>query len=340
MIDSSRIQYWASPTQEQIGQTVQVFLKNMGAPTLIHLSGRQSNRCRFISTLLHGNEPSGVRAFHRWLQQETVPEVDIYCFIGAVQTALIDPLFSCRHRPQDRDLNRCFKPPFDDDQGKLAEAFLQILDQKKPEALIDIHNTSGMGPAFSVASKQDAAHEALTSLFTERMLITDLKLGALFEYSERNVPTVTIECGGSQDPRSDDIAYEGLLRYTREDSVLQPIETDWPLEVLHHPVRLELQDGAEIRYRDHRDPLADLTLPPDVEHYNFGEVTPDTLLGWINPESWHKLLVRAPDGTDIKQQLLQIKGDGLYPADKLKLFMITTNPSIAKSDCVFYAVKS
>lgn len=40
------------------------------------------------------------------------------------------------------------------------------------------------------------------------------------------------------------------------------------------------------------------------------------------------------------EQVLQIKDGRIYPAQALKAFMITTNPVIAKSDCLFYAVKA
>ncbi len=338
-LGSPLIRYWYNPSPSMVGETVEDFLNEMAGPTLIHIPGKDRKRKRAICTLLHGNEPSGTRAIFRWLREEVEPAVDVLCFFGSVTTALQIPNFFFRHLPEDKDLNRCFREPFDTHQGRIAKAFLDILEDMKPEALIDIHNTSGMGPSFSVSLKQDAEHEALTSLFTERMLITSLRLGALFEYSERNVPTVTIECGGGQDPRSDEIAYKGVKRFVSEQDVLKPASTDWSLEVLYEPVRLELDDNTVISYSESQDVYADITLPPDVERHNFGRIETDVQLGWVNPESWSKLKVQTSDGNDIKEEILKLEDNRLYPAQPLKLFMITTNPSIAKSDCVFYAVK-
>ena len=83
---------------------------------------------------------------------------------------------------------------------------------------------------------------------------------------------------------------------------------------------------------------ADITLPPDVERHNFGRVAPDQPLGWVKPGSWDKLKITNPAGEDVKSQVIRLQGNRLYPAQPLKLFMITTNASIAKSDCLFYAV--
>ncbi|MEE2729865.1 MAG: succinylglutamate desuccinylase/aspartoacylase family protein [Pseudomonadota bacterium] len=337
-LGSPLIRYWYHPSPEMVGESVEAFLREMAGPTLIHIPGRDRRRARAICTLLHGNEPSGTRALFRFLQEGIEPAVDLLCFFGSVQTALQEPLFFYRHLPQERDLNRCFREPFDDPQGRLAKAILDILQELNPEALIDIHNTSGMGPCFAVSMKQDPAHDALTSLFTERMLVTGLKLGALFEYSERNVPTVTIECGGAQDPRADQIAYEGILRYATREDVLTPLDADWDLEILREPVRLELREDASITYSEAEDVYADITLPPDVEHHNFGRINPDVALGWVKPESWDKLIVNTPAGVDVKDKVLKLEGNRLYPAQALKLFMITTNATIAKSDCLFYAV--
>lgn len=334
----SPLRFWYAPTPDQVGDSVEAFLRALAGPSLLHIPGRDSTRKRAISTLLHGNEPSGTKAVFRWLKEAVTPAVDVLVFIGSVQTSLTHPLFFYRHLPQDKDLNRCFSEPFEGEQGRVAKAFLDFLQDAKPEALIDIHNTSGMGPAFAVAMKQDAPHEALASLFCERMLVTGLRLGALFEYSERNVPTVTIECGGGQDPRADDIAYQGLLRYANQDDVLTPPAADWLLDVLHEPVRVELSADASICYQEHPDPAFDVTLPPDVEHHNFGKVLPDVLLGWVRPESWHKVLVKTASGVDIKDRVLRLNEGCLRPAQALKLFMVTTNAAIAKSDCLFYAV--
>ena len=334
----SPIRYWYQPAADQIGDSVEAFLRNMGGPTLIHVPGKDRSRKRAVSTLLHGNEPSGTRAVFRWLQEGVEPAVDMLLFIVSVKTTLLEPLFFYRHLPEEKDPNRCFKEPFEGEQGALALAMLDLLQKHQPEALIDIHNTSGMGPAFSVSMKQDAAHEALTSLFCERMLITGLRLGALFEYSERNVPTVTIECGGSQDPRSDEIAYQGLVRYASQADVLTPPDADWELDILHEPVRVEISADASICYQEQPDPAVDVTLPPDVERHNFGRILPDVVLGWVKPDSWQKISVKTAKGLDVKARLLRLCEGRLQPAQALKLFMVTTNPAIAKSDCLFYAV--
>ena len=57
------------PAPETIPSDPVAWLRQLGGPTAIRLSGRDRSRCRTVVTLLHGNEPSGVRALHGWLRE-------------------------------------------------------------------------------------------------------------------------------------------------------------------------------------------------------------------------------------------------------------------------------
>lgn len=88
--------------------------------------------------------------------------------------------------------------PYEDRPGKVAEEIVDLFEQYQPEAVLDIHNTSGHSPDFAVVTYESEPHEALVSLFCDRLVITDLRLGALMERSSRRCPVVTIECGERQ----------------------------------------------------------------------------------------------------------------------------------------------
>lgn len=322
-----------------LGSNVVEFLRILDGPCCIHVPGTDSSRCRFAVSLLHGNEPSGVTAFYDILLNGWQPVCDIYLVVMNVAAALTEPLFSYRQLPGSRDLNRCFKEPFNDDNGQLAFALLELIREKKPEALIDIHNTSGSGPAFGVAVYLDSRHDALVSLFTERLIITEIRLGALMELSEIAVPTVTIECGGSDDPESTQIALDGLRRYFCKEQLFDLSAAPWPIEILHNPVRLELSPQLIISYGDVENAEAELTLRSDIERFNFGVVDTGTVLGWAMPKVLQKLWVRNAKSQEHVEDWFTVNDNQLRPAKPMKLFMITGRIDIAKSDCLLYAVR-
>lgn len=335
----SGFHHWKNPDHQSIGETSLEFLHKLSGPTHIHISGKDPSRCRAVVTLLHGNEPSGLHAIHDMLKRRIEPAVDIHYFIPSVDAAKQAPGFIYRMLPHHKDLNRCFTPPYSEsEQDSLAQELLRILAALAPECVIDIHNTSGSSPAFGVTTFMDERHDALVSLFTHRMIVTDLLLGSLMEISESMMPTVTIECGGAQDPESNLLATEGLIKYTTYDNVLTRGHSDLSLEFFHNPIRLELVAGSDIAYGDHCLLNAGVTLLPEIEHFNFGFVAPETRLGFISGELTDCLQANAPDGKDKLLDYFRTIDGELYPVRRLKLFMVTTNPEIARKDCLFYLV--
>jgi hypothetical protein len=333
-----RFKFMRDPLATEVGDNVEEFLRLLGGPACIFLGGEESGRTRALVTLLHGNEPSGVMALFRWLQSGRRPAVNAVCIVAAVDTALAPPLFSHRMLPRARDLNRCFRPPFEGAQGALAEEILEILHLHHPEAVVDLHNTSGSGPSFGVCTYMDRQHDALVSLFTQRLIISNLGLGALMEISEHSYPTVTVEVGGRQDDEAHELAWEGMCRYFEAKTVLDQGDTDWGLELLCDPIRLELNENVTLTYAEAPCASYDITLRPDIEHHNFGIVSPDTLLGWAAGPERRLFSAQDAGGRCAVTRLVRIERGELFPAQPLKLFMITNNAGIAYSDCLFYAV--
>jgi len=334
------LDYLDNPSPRTLGRSPLEWLDRLHKPTVVRVAGRDPSRTRAMATLLHGNEPSGLFALHRWLLEQHTPEVNMLFLIAGVYPAKIPPTFSLRQLPSGRDLNRCFKEPFEGEEGAIAEAMLAELHKANPECVLDVHNTSGTGPAFAVTITNDAAHQALASLYTDRLIMTDLRLGALMEYSEQEVPTVTIECGGAHDDHAHELAYDGLVRYASRPDVLSLEKADWDVAVLRNPIRVELAPDATIEYRLEPTGRADITLPPDIEHRNFGVISPGEPLGWIGKRGLGILTAIGHNRTENMEKVLRVKDGQIYPAQAIRTFMITTNPVIAKSDCLFYAVKA
>lgn len=338
--DSNVLDYLNDPSPRTLGRSPLEWLDRLQKPTVVRVAGRDRSRIRAMATLIHGNEPSGLFALHRWLLEQHTPETNMMFLLGGIYPAKMAPALSLRQLPEGRDLNRCFKEPFEGEEGAIAQAMLAELHKANPECLLDVHNTSGTGPAFAVTITNDAAHQALTSLFTDRLIMTDLRLGALMEYSEQEVPTVTIECGGSQDDHAHQLAYDGLVRYASRKDVLSLEKAAWDVAVLRNPIRVELAPEATIEYRLEPTGRADLTLPPNIEHRNFGIVSPDEPLGWVGHKGLGVLTAISHNRKENMEQVLQVRDGQIYPAQAIRAFMITTNPVIAKSDCLFYAVKA
>lgn len=328
-----------NPTQETLKETPEAFLRSIDDSLIIYIDGLDTTLTRGLVTLLHGNEPSGVRALHRWLKLGVRPLCNLICFIPSVPAALLEPMFKNRVYPGQRDMNRCFLPPFYDEPGLLAEEILDKISEYRPECILDIHNTSGHSPDFGVVTFENSPHEALVSLFSQRLIVTDLRLGSLMETSTKRCPVVTIECGGVKDISSGEIAWQGLLRYLNEKDVMS-LQHGHIMDIYRHPVRLELNLNTTLAYSNGYVLGTDLTVPDSLEQLNFDLVEGGTLIGWLGRGDVSKyLVVNDASGQNVFERYFTVKGNQLLTAQPLKLFMITNRPDIALGDCLLYAAE-
>ncbi len=338
MPEQTSIRVWEDPARDDVGETVGEFLARLGGPTCLFFPGNDRTRTRAVSTLLHGNEPSGIHAIFHWIHSGKRPLCNLWCFIGSVNAALAPPGFAYRALPGWRDFNRCFREPFEGVEGKIAKDVLRQLRFLKPEALLDLHNTSGMGPCYAVSTRQTDKHIALTTIFSQFFILTDLRLGTLMEATEDEFPTVTVECGGAADPLSTNIAVKGLEQYATMGSIFSSEETTAGVTVLKHPIRVELFHGAQVTYAFEPIPEVDLTFRPDVVQYNFGVVQGGQAIGWLGARGLS--VIRALDGQG-RNRTLEIfseRNGCLIVIQPTQFFMITTDPDIARKDCLFYVI--
>ncbi len=316
-----------------LGDTPLDFLCNLGGPSVLHIAGKSSAKCRVVVTLLHGNEPSGLKAIHHLLSNGFVPTYDAKVIVASVVASLTEPVFTHRMLPSKRDLNRCFSSQGKDLQSQLALAIHQQIKDFSPEAVVDIHNTSGSGPSFAVTIDKSADHKALASHFTHRLVSTNIRLGSIME-QDYGCPIVTIEAGGAQDSAADVTAMNGIVSFLSASSVFTQLQS---LELLDTPRRFELAELSSLCFDTKSRESVDVTFRQDIESYNFKTVEAGTFLAWVNNSEMRHF--KLDQCQDLLHLYFKIEQGKLYTKERLILFMITTHEGIAKSDCLFYFAK-
>lgn len=333
------------PTPAAIPDDPVDFLRGLGGPVAIAVPGRARGRCRVVVTLLHGNEPSGARAIHAWLRDGHVPATDTLLILASVETALAGPAFTHRQLPGAPDLNRLFGPTGALPAGaaldrsshsELARAILATVLAARPEALIDIHNNSGHNPAYGVATRTGPVERALCGLFGTIVVRYDLRLGALIEVTADRFPSVVVECGRAGDPAADAVARAGLDRFLGEDGLLRLKPP--PQRVLVDPVRVEALPAVALAFGSGPGPGADLVVDEEIDRHNFESMPAGAALGWLRPGAPWPLRAIGADGRDRSHELFAIQGDHMIARQQLIPIMMTTDPRIAVSDCLFYSV--
>jgi len=323
-----------NPTADSLPETEQLWLDELSGPTLITIEGKDTSKTRILSTLLHGNEPSGLYAIFRYIKEGRQPETNAVIFLTNVNAAKMSPVFTHRIASLQGDLNRFFNSHEKRIETKITKEILAIIKKHKPEAVVDLHNTSGTSPSFAVSVDSSPQHLSICGLFCNHLIETDLTMGSLMEV-ESPWPIITIEAGGRLDSSAHEIAYKGIVRLFENYDIFQPASS---IDVLRHPHRFELKESATLRFAPDDGQFADIIISTDLERHNFGSTEKDTFLGWYRGD-WQSLfnLGTQSDNIDI-EHYFDFSGGKITTRKKLRLFMCTTFPEIAKSDCLFYFI--
>ncbi|WDE12177.1 succinylglutamate desuccinylase/aspartoacylase domain-containing protein [Thalassomonas haliotis] len=335
----SEISYFKDPSPGSLPMDYQTFLLSLAGPTVIDITGQDASRCRVITSLLHGNEPSGFIAIHRWLTSETrKPATNIRFIIASTEAACLSPLFSHRYMPGGKDLNRCFGSRENSGYYLRARLIADAINRVSPEIVVDLHNTSGSGPAFAACHGINANVLSLTSFFCETIILSAIRLGALLE-QDFSCPTITVECGGCNDELAHELAYEGICHILTCETT-RYFHQEREVEVVYQPHRLRLKGDINLSYGGQYSGAPGLTLKAAIEQYNFTGARRGEVLGWLDHLGLDNLQLTDEQGKDIIGEYFSVSGHQLLCATEMRIFMATAIRDIAINDCLFYVIKT
>jgi len=336
----------SQPSLTDLTDSPENFLLSLSAPTIIDIKGKNTQNWRVITTLLHGNEPSGFIALHQWLTElalgRVAAETNLRIIICSVEAAQQTPLFSQRYLVNGKDINRCFtsiaNKAKDSDYFHRALLIKQAIDEVNPEAIIDLHNTSGTGPAFAVSTHCNSEALALSALFCDTMIISHIQIGALMEL-QFSGEVITVECGGCSDLHAHETALAGIKKFTAVNDLMHNANTH-PVNVIYKPLRLRLTTGITLDYAKSNNNSADLVLKSSIEKHNYHIIPKNTEIGWLNNSADNMFLLIDEYGHNVFADFFYITNNKLTCANDLRFFMATTNKHIALNDCLLYVVKT
>ncbi len=330
------INYFDENFRIQLAPTALGFLRQLDGLSIFDIKGVDQSRTRVITTLIHGNEPSGFIASHWWLRNDEIPATNIRIIICNPEVAQTKPKFSNRYLVHKEDLNRSFSASAEDisEIAVRARQIKQAVAEVHPEAVIDLHNTSGAGPAFGVILADDEHTLDLVSLFTNKLILTGLTVGSIMEQSF-NGPFATIECGGANEMSSHQVAKDGLHKFVSKEFIFDNHARQ--VAIYRNPLRIELVGDAAIGFSHDRLPTTDITLRADAEKFNRQCIPAGEFIGWC--ENGQQLPLQAIDeqGEDQIDNLIERKNGSLLAKQTMQFFMVNTDLEIVTNDCLFYA---
>ncbi len=341
-IDYSEINYLQDPSFQELHADYEQFLLSMTGPTVIDVTGLNTNKYRVINTLLQGDEPSGLIALHRWLttrDKSIQPQTNLRFIMCSVEAASKSPLFTRRFIKGSKDINRCFGQIEQKHQGCYERAKLieKAIRDVNPEMVIDLHNTYSPCLTFSISSVITIETLSLASFFCQTLILSNLHLGSLME-QEFACPFITVECGGSLDEQAHEVAFAGISHIANYENIGY-INQEKNVEVIYRPLRLQTKKNIDLSYAEHDEGYSGVTLKNNIEYFNFGGANQNEMIGWIDGNGMENLQLLDKDGNNLISEYFYTRENQLVCKQNLRIFKATTNKQAALNDCLFYVVK-
>jgi len=347
-IDFSEINYLQDPNWQDLHADYEQFLLSMTGPTVIDITGLDTKKCIVITTLLQGNEPSGLIALHRWLttrETQRLPKTNLRFIICSVEAACIKPLLSQQFIDGSTDINQCFgkkesyKIQIAKHRGcyERAKLIAQAIREVNPAVVIDLHNTPNPGPSFAISPIITIETLALASFFCQTLILSDLQMGSLME-QDFDCPFITIECGGRFDEQAHEIAYAGICQVANCEDISY-IQQEKNIEVIYLSLRLRVRKGVNLSFAEHDEGYSGITLKQNINCFNFGGANQDEMIGWIDGNGLENLHLLNKHGDNVINEYFYIRENQLVCKQNLRLFKATSDKKIALNDCLFYVVK-
>lgn len=302
--------------------------------TLGHLRGPAGGPTLIVVGGLHGNEPAGVLALERLLEELT-PNID---HLAGSFAALVGNRrgLDRRERFLEEDMNRIWThervsalragmPPRsieDAEMGELDAELRAILEKADgPVFLLDLHTTSAPGPAFNVLNDTLPNRDFTLSIPAPTVLGLEEELsGTLLGYLTRNhdLRTAGFESGQHDDPIAIDIAVAAIWIVLGESGVTP--EAEWPqvraARRMLETASRSLPHVVDIQHRHHIEPEDGFCMRPGFRGFQ------QVYRGDVLAED-HRGEIRAPmDGLLLMPLYQGLGEDGFFIVRTVRRFWL------------------
>lgn len=311
-------------------------------PALIHLEGRREEPL-FVSFLLHGNEPTGLKAVQGLLKKyagQKLPRA-LSIFIGNVKAASENR----RHLDDQPDYNRiwpCDDCQFDDHvmtpEHTMMTQIVTIMREKKVFASIDIHNNTGLNPHYGCINRLDSRFFHLATLFSRTVVYFLRPQGVQSMAFADLCPAVTVECGKPDQEYGATHAMEFIETCLHLSQFPEHDIAPHDLDLFHTVATVSVPEELSIGFGE--SSVTNLRFIDDLDHLNFRELPPGTTIGRYNTYlDTQPLLVTDENGKEVTDRFFSFDQHEMKTRRAVMPSMFTLNTEVIRQDCLGYLME-
>ncbi len=304
--------------------SAQGLFKIFHSPTLIHLKTNSKKQPIFISTLLHGNEHSGVMSIQEYLQNNELDR-DLILFFGNIKAAK----YGKRHLDSQPDYNRIWTS-----SHHFVKKTLAYLEEHNVELCIDLHNNTGNNPCYSCISQKSLKHYNLAYAFSEKIVYFTDPIEAMSVVLSRHYPSITIEAGKSGDP----VGIYKTVEFLKK--VVKGIDLEKPLEikprVFHTIGKIKIDIDDPVTFEEDEFKGDGFLFRHDLETLNFSKLSTDS---WIGRSEKLPIIENYSKDPDKNLDFLELQDNIITCRKPFIPAMFTHDIEILYSDCLGYIME-
>lgn len=301
-------------------------------PSLIHLPGKIPEPL-FISTLLHGNEWTGLLAVQDLLKEHAgkLPRA-VSIFIGNVAAARVGH----RSLPGQPDYNRIWQSTDKTPEAAMMGQILSEMQERKVFASVDIHNNTGVNPHYACINQLDPRFYHLAQLFSRTVVYFRYPTGVQSMAFANLCPAVTLECGQVGDASGEVHAKNFLEQCLQLESVDSTPLAPQEYRLFHTVAVIKVPFEVEISFGSGE---GDIDFREDLDHLNFRELPVQTLLGTYQEARRPYLRVINEKENEVGERYLLWEQGQLRTRCAFMPSMFTKNVEVIRQDCLGYLME-
>lgn len=306
--------------------------KILSGPSLFDLKIGEGDQYVFLSVLLHGNEPTGLKVVQKLLKKynHQLP-FNLLLLVGNVQAAKD----KVRYLSNQQDMNRIWNGG-DTQMEQWASAVKEYVVSKNPMWGLDLHNNTGKNPLYACVNHLHDELFLLAGAFSDKVVYFETPQEAMSVSLSDHFPTVTLECGHFADLDGVERTFLYLENLLSKNAITEiPYNPNFKLYEVEATVKVK--SGLEIYIGDHSEDEAVCFLP-HLENLNFEMAKEGSVLG-RSREDESPLIVCGVEGENLHDQYIDYVEGRLQLQTDVVPSMISLDPIIIRQDCLGYFMK-
>jgi len=304
-------------------------------PTLIHLQGRRKEPL-FISTLLHGNETTGLQAIQELLTKYENIELprSLSLFIGNIEAAKL----GLRRLENQPDYNRTWPGTeyASSPETIMMQQVKEEMRQRNVFASIDIHNNTGINPHYACINKTDDPSYHLARLFSRTIVYFTRPIGVQSQAFTDLCPSTTVECGQVGQSKTVEHAFEFIDSALNLSEIPSHPILKQDIDLFHTIAIVKIPEQTSFSFTNNNSQIC---FDKNMDHMNFKEIVAGTQIAKTKDDNCLHLEAWNNDGINIAEELFDFSDNQIRTKSPVMPAMLTLNEKVIRQDCLCYLME-